>query len=128
MSFVTKATSSLCRCIVGRSDATVTRWLLAGSVCALLVGCDPGYGFTVHNRCDAAIKVQFFDSNEFDRAIPSRVRYPTTIPPHSDTTWSTIDPDIEAPFGLLLIDGPRAGDLLKSATPEVAIPMSACPE
>jgi hypothetical protein len=103
------------------------RCLVTTSLCGLLVACDPGYGFTVHSPCDVRIRVAFFDSNEFDRATRSQVRHPTTVPPHSDTTWSTIDPDIEPPYGLLLIDGPRAGDLLQSTTPEVTIPDSACP-
>jgi hypothetical protein len=105
----------------------VMTYLVTASLCAFLVACDPGYGFTVHSRCDTPVRVAFFDSNEFDRATPGQVRYPTTVPPHSDTTWSHIDPDIQPPYGLLLIDGPRAGDLLQSTTPEVTIPDSACP-
>lgn len=58
---------------------------------------------------------------------PANTRYPTTIKPHSTTTYSTIDPDINPPFGLLLVDGPRAGELIKSETPEVTIPEAACP-
>jgi hypothetical protein len=92
-----------------------------------LTACDPGYGFTVHSPCDAPIKVDFFDSDEFDRATLANTRYPTKVEPHSTTTWSTIDPDINPPFGLLLVDGPRAGELIKSDTPEVTIPASACP-
>ena len=107
---------------------SVARWLLALlPVLGLLVACDPGYGFTVHSQCDRPVKVEFFDSNEFDRAKLSKVRYPTTVPPHSDTTWSTLDPDIEPPYGLLLVNGPRAGDLLKASKPEIRLPTSVCP-
>jgi hypothetical protein len=92
-----------------------------------LTACDPGYGFTVHSPCDAPIKVDFFDFGEFDRATPANTRYSTTVEPHSTTTWSTIDPDINPPFGLLLVNGPREGELIKSETPDVTIPESACP-
>jgi hypothetical protein len=48
-------------------------------------------------------------------------------PIHSSSTWTQIDPDINAPFGALLLDGPREGELIKSETPDVTIPESACP-
>jgi hypothetical protein len=38
-----------------------------------------------------------------------------------------IDPDINPPFGALLLSGPHEGELIKSDTPEVTIPESACP-
>jgi hypothetical protein len=52
---------------------TSLRPLITTSLCALLVACDPGYGFTVQSRCDMPVRVEFFDSNEFDRATPSQV-------------------------------------------------------
>jgi hypothetical protein len=39
-----------------------------------------------------------------------------------------LDPDINPPFGVLLLNGPRAGERIKSETPDVAIPESACPD
>jgi len=89
-----------------------------------LTACDPGYGFTVHSPCDAPLRIDLRgDSGESDRMVRNAV----TIEPHSSTTWSIIDADIKPPFGLLLLDGPRAGELIKSETPEVTIPESACP-
>jgi hypothetical protein len=88
-----------------------------------LTACDPGSGFTVHNPCDAPITVDLRDSDEFKRVGIS----PVTIEPHSTSSWTQIDPDINAPFGALLLDGPREGELIKSETPDVRIPESACP-
>jgi len=88
-----------------------------------LTACDPGYGFTVHSPYDTPIEVDLLDSDEFGR----RGIDPTTIEPHSTTTWTIIDPDINPPFGLLLLVGPRAGELIKSETPDVTTPESACP-
>jgi hypothetical protein len=99
--------------------------LIALWIVALLSGltaCDPGYGFTVHNPCHAPMTVDLRDSDEFKRVGIS----PVTIEPHSTSTWTQIDPDINAPFGALLLDGPREGELIKSETPEVTIPESAC--
>jgi hypothetical protein len=49
------------------------------------------------------------------------------IPPEASFAWSTLDPDIEPPYGLLLVSGPRAGDLLKASKPEIRLPTSTCP-
>jgi len=38
-----------------------------------------------------------------------------------------IDYDIHPPFGALLLSGPRKGEIIKSESPEVTIPESACP-
>jgi hypothetical protein len=87
-----------------------------------LTACDPGYQFTIHNPCDAPMTVDFRDSNEFQRGAD-----PVTDGPHSITEWGVIDPKTEPPFGLLLLDGPRAGERIKSDEPDVTIPESACP-
>jgi hypothetical protein len=89
-----------------------------------LTACDPGYEFTVHNPCDAPMTVDFRDSDEFGRSGTGGA---VTIEPHSTNTWSHIDPDINPPFGALLLNGPRADEIIKSKTPEVTIPESACP-
>jgi len=91
-----------------------------------LPACDPGYSFTTHNPCDTPINVTFLDSDEFDRTIAENSRFPTPLPPHSDITWSTLDANINPPFGIFLVDGPREGEIIKSQTPEVTIPLSAC--
>jgi hypothetical protein len=88
-----------------------------------LTAFDPGYEFTVHNPCDAAMTVDFRDSDEFGQ----RGADPVTVGPHSTTTWTVLDPDINPPFGLLLLDGPRTGERIESDTPGVTIPESACP-
>jgi hypothetical protein len=95
------------------------------SVVALspLAACDPGYSFTVHNPCDTPIRVDLRDSNEFGEGGTD----PITVGPHSTTEWTVLDPNINPPFGLLLVDGPRAGERIKSESPEVTIPESACP-
>lgn len=91
-----------------------------------LAACDPGYSFRTHNPCDTPIKVTFLDSDEFDRTATELGRYPVTLPPHSDITWSTLDASINPPYGIFLVDGPRAGEIIKSQTPEVTVPVSAC--
>ena len=91
-----------------------------------LAACDPGYGFRTHNPCDTPINVTFLDSDVFDRTAAELGRFSTTLPPHSDITWSTLDANINPPYGIFLVNGPRAGDIIKSQTPEVTIPVSAC--
>jgi hypothetical protein len=87
------------------------------------MACDPGYEFTVRNQCDTPMTVDLRDSDEFDRSGTGGA---VTIEPHSTNSWTMIDPDIIPPFGLLLLDGPRAGDLITSEEPDIAIPKSAC--
>ena len=89
-----------------------------------LAACDPGYQFTVHNKCDTPVTVDLGDSNEFNQPGTGGA---VTMEPHSTTSWTMIDAHIIPPFGLLLLDGPRAGDLIKSETPDITIPESACP-
>jgi hypothetical protein len=91
-----------------------------------LAACDPGYSFRTHNSCDTSIRVTLLDFDEFDRTTAEKSRFPTTLPPHSDITWSTLDADINPPYGVFLVDGPRAGEIIKSQTPEITIPKSAC--
>jgi hypothetical protein len=97
--------------------------VLVGVICLSMTACDPGYGFTVHNPCDAPIKVDLRDSDEFDRVGIS----PVTVEPHSTNTLSKLDSDITPPFGALLLSGPREGEITKSETADVTIPESACP-
>jgi hypothetical protein len=101
--------------------------LLAVVGFSALTACDPGYQFRVHNPCDTPVKATFLDSDQFDRTAAMNGRLPATLPPHSDTSWSTLDRDINPPFGVFLVSGPRAGEIIQSATPEVTIPESACP-
>lgn len=89
-----------------------------------LTACDPGYEFAVHNPCDAPVTVDLRDSDEFGRRGTGGA---ITMGPHSTNSWSMIDPHITPPFGVLLLDGPREGELIKSETAEVTIPESACP-
>jgi hypothetical protein len=89
-----------------------------------LTACDPGYEFTIHNPCGTRMTVDFRDSDEFGRSGTGGA---VTVGPHSTTEWSVLDPDINPPFGLLLVNGPRAGELIKSEIPDVTIPESACP-
>jgi hypothetical protein len=89
-----------------------------------LTACDPGYEFTIHNQCDTPMTVDFRDSDEFGRSGTGGA---VTVGPHSTTEWTVVDAHINPPFGLLLLDGPRAGERIKSETPEVTIPVSACP-
>jgi hypothetical protein len=111
----------------GRDDVytsvSIARAFIVVACLSGLTACDPGYEFTIHNPCDAPITVDLRDSDEFRRVGIS----PVTIEPHSTSSWSQIDPDINAPFGALLLDGPREGELIKSETPDVTIPESACP-
>jgi hypothetical protein len=87
-----------------------------------LTACDPGYEFTIHNPCDTPMTVDFRDSHEFGQ----RGTDPVTVGPHSTTEWTVVDAHINPPFGFLLLDGPRAGERIKSETPEVTIRVSAC--
>lgn len=89
-----------------------------------LTACDPGYEFTIHNPCAAPMKVDLRDSDELERSGTGGA---VTIAPHSTNTWSQIDPDINPPFGVLLLDGPLEGEFIKSDEPDVTIPASACP-
>jgi hypothetical protein len=109
----------------GKARSTAGAALLA---CLVLVAtaCDPGYEFRVRNPCDTSIRVVFLDSNEFSLSPLEESRLPTKIPARSDRRWSTIDPDIEPPFGVYLVDGPRAGEILKAPNPDITIPRSAC--
>ena len=88
-----------------------------------LAACDPGYELTVHNPCDASMTVDFRDSNEFGE----RGADPVNVGPHSTTEWTVLDPNINPPFGLLLLEGPRAGERITSDEPNITIPKSACP-
>jgi len=89
-----------------------------------LTACDPGYEFTIRNQCDTRITVDFGDSDEFGQ---NGLGGAVTMEPHSTVSWTVVDADVNPPFGLLLVDGPRAGDLIKSETPDVTVPESACP-
>jgi hypothetical protein len=89
-----------------------------------LTACDPGYEFTIHNPCDTRMTVDLRDSDEFGRSGTGGA---VTIGPHSTNSWSMIDPDINPPFGALLLSGPRGGEIIKSETPDVTILESACP-
>ena len=89
-----------------------------------LTACDPGYEFTINNPCDTPMTVDFRDSDEFGRSGTGGA---VTVGPHSTTEWTVVDAHINPPFGLLLLDGPRTGERIKSETPEVTIPISACP-
>ena len=89
-----------------------------------LTACDPGYGFTIHNPCDAPMTVDLRDSDEFGRSGTGGA---VTVASHSTTSWSQIDPHINPPFGVLFLDGPREGELIESDEPDVTIPESACP-
>lgn len=91
-----------------------------------MTACDPGYEFRVKNPCDSAILVSFLDSDEFDLSDAENSRFPTKLPPHSDTTWTMGDSVIISPFGVLLVNGPRAGEIIQAPTPNVTIPRSAC--
>ncbi len=104
-------------------SVSLVRGVLTVVCLSALTACDPGYEFTIHNPCDAPMTADFRDSNEFGQ----RGTDPVTVKPHSTTEWTVLDPNIEPPFGLLLLDGPRAGERIKSDTPEVTIPESACP-
>jgi hypothetical protein len=86
--------------------------------------CDPGHGFTVHNPCDAPMTVDLRDSDEFGRSGTGGA---VTIAPHTTNTWTQIDPDINPPFGVLVLEGPLEGELIKSDEPDVTIPAPACP-
>jgi hypothetical protein len=89
-----------------------------------LTACDPGYDFTVHNRCDSPLTVVLRDSDEFGQTGTGDA---VTLEPRSTNTWTEIDPDINPPFGVLLLNGPRKGERIKSEEPDVTIPESACP-
>jgi hypothetical protein len=89
-----------------------------------LTACDPGYDFTIHNPCDAPMTVDLRDSDEFGRSGTGGA---VTVASHSTNSWSQIDPHINPPFGVLLLDGPREGELIESDEPDVTIPESACP-
>ena len=68
--------------------------------------------------------VDLRDSGEFGRSGTGGA---VTIALHSTDPWSQIDPDINPPFGVFLLDGPLEGELIKSDEPDVTIPESACP-
>jgi hypothetical protein len=75
-----------------------------------LTACDPGYEFTVHNPCDPPMTVDLRDSDEFAQSGSVGA---VTMQPHSTISWTVVDAHINPPFGLLLLDGPRAGDLIQ---------------
>jgi hypothetical protein len=89
-----------------------------------LTACDPGYEFTIHNPCDSRMTVDYGDSDESDHRL---TRDAVMIPPHATSSWTDLDDDINPPFGLLLLDGPRAGERIQSDEPKITIPESACP-
>jgi hypothetical protein len=89
-----------------------------------LAACDPGYGFTIHNPCDSPMTVVLRDSDEFGQTGTGDA---VTLEPRSTNTWTEIDPDINPPFGVLLLNGPRKGERIKSEEPNITIPESACP-
>jgi hypothetical protein len=64
------------------------------------------------------------DSDEFGQTGTGDA---VTLEPRSTNTWTEIDPDINPPFGVLLLNGPRKGERIKSEEPDVTIPESACP-
>jgi hypothetical protein len=89
-----------------------------------LTACDPGYTFTIHNPCDSTMTVDYGDSDESDHRL---TRDAVTIAPRATSSWTDLDDDINPPFGVLLLNGPRTGERIKSETPDVTIPESACP-
>ena len=89
-----------------------------------LAACDPGYSFTIHNPCDSIMTIDYGDSDESDHRL---TRDAVTIAPRATSSWTDLDDDINPPFGVLLLNGPREGERIKSEMPEVTIPESACP-
>ena len=89
-----------------------------------LTACDPGYTFTIRNPCDSAMTVDYGDSDESDHRL---TRDAVTIAPRATSSWTDLDDDINPPFGVLLLNGPRTGERIKSGEPDVTIPDSACP-
>jgi hypothetical protein len=68
--------------------------------------------------------VDYGDSDESGHRL---TRDAVTITAHATSSWTDLDDDINPPFGLLLLDGPREGERIKSTEPDVTIPESACP-
>jgi hypothetical protein len=104
------------------SERIAAAWMVVGL--SGLTACDPGYTFTIHNPCDAPIRAVLRDSDEFGQSGTGDA---VTIAPHSTNSWTEIDSDINPPFGVLLLNGPRTGERIKSGEPDVTIPDSACP-
>ena len=89
-----------------------------------LTACDPGYTFPIRNPCDSAMTVDYGDSDESDHRL---TRDAVTIAPRATSSWTDLDDDINPPFGVLLLNGSRTGERIKSDEPDVTIPASACP-
>jgi hypothetical protein len=121
----TEAGTGRCRsrCRIQRSVRLAPAFMVVACLSGL-TACDPGYEFTIHNPCDTPMTVDYGDSDEPDHRL---TRDAVTIAPRATSSWTDLDDDINPPFGLLLLDGPRAGERIKSETPEVTIPESACP-
>jgi hypothetical protein len=113
-----RATRDIAKCMKALRATLIVACFFA------LAACDPGYEYTIHNPCDTPVSVDFRDSDQFGQSGTGGA---VTISPHSTSSWSRADPDISPPFGVLLLDGPRAGELIKSESPDMAIPKSACP-
>lgn len=108
---------------MSRTVTIPAAFVVAASLCGL-AACDPGYEFTIHNRCDFPMTVDYGDSDESDHRL---TRDAVTIAPLATSSWTDLDDDINPPFGVLLLNGPRKGERIKSDEPNVTIPESACP-
>lgn len=108
---------------MSRTVTIPAAFVVAASLCGL-AACDPGYEFTIHNRCDFPMTVDYGDSDESDHRL---TRDAVTIAPLATSSWTDLDDDINPPFGVLLLNGPRKGERITSDEPNVTIPESACP-
>lgn len=102
------------------------KWLVVGVLLVGMTACDSGYGVKITNPCDHPLDVEIIaDPENGTGANSSGEHAATTIAADSDTTLSTIDDDSES-YGILLLTGPRAGEVIRSSDNGVVIPSSAC--
>lgn len=102
------------------------KWLVAGVLLVAMTACDSGYGVKITNLCDLPLNVEIIaDPEDTTGTDSSGEPAATTIAANSDTTLSTIDDDSES-YGILLVTGPRDGEVIRSSDNGVVIPTSAC--
>ena len=104
--------------------ASVRKALLLAAALLALVSCDPGYTMQIHNGCAVSMRMHLLADPGTDVE-----RYPNVVvvAAHDDVSYSMIEEDDKSAAGVLLISGPRSGDVVRATDNAVVIPRDACP-
>jgi hypothetical protein len=103
------------------------RTLLLAATVGALASCDSGYQLTIHSPCDRQLEVDFLaDQSDLPTSGIDVQRTVEIVPANCDNAYGVLDGDDSA-IGILLMSGPRSGDVIRSFENRVIIPRDACP-